>query len=293
MHKDCFQCDMKQVKKISQLLALHQDEEDLLDKKVKKYLQSCDMTKTNPEIMGDIWKLMEDITHRKNPYQKIKSYYNHYMMSLLPQIKDYIHQDFMTALKVTIAGNLIDFSAKDNINKEDIEKIIFQAKNLSLTIDDSQELFSRLKESRTLLYLGDNCGEIVLDRLFLMMIKERYPNLQIYYGVRGKDIVNDVTLDDAKEVSMQGVATVIDNGDGSLGTVLSKISNNFQKLFWDVDVVICKGQGNYEGLMDCQKEQLYFLFMVKCAVVSKWAGVPMNSIVCQKGSAFQESKECF
>lgn len=293
MYKDCFQCDMKQVKKISQLLSLNQDEEDFLDKEVKTYLQNCDMTKTNPEIMGDIWKLMKEITHRKNPYQKIKSYYNHYMMSLLPQIKDYINQDLVTALKVTIAGNLIDFSAKDNINKEDIEKIIFQAKNLSLMIDDSQELFVRLKKSQTLLYLGDNCGEIVLDRLFLMMVKERYPHLQIYYGVRGKDIINDVTLDDAKEVSMQDVATVIDNGDGSLGTVLSKTSNSFQKLFWDVDIVICKGQGNYEGLMDCQKDQLYFLFMVKCVIVSKLAGVQMNSIVCQKGNTFHESKECF
>ncbi|MGN1182386.1 MAG: damage-control phosphatase ARMT1 family protein [Faecalibacillus sp.] len=284
MHKECFLCDLKQMKKVSQFLSLCQDKEDELIKQTKAYLTCCDMTKTNPEIMADIWNIVKDVTHDDDPYQDIKSFYNHYMMSLLPEIEDYIDGDIHVALKVTIAANLIDFSSKDQVTKEEIEQLLFQAKKMNLAIDDSQQFFHKLNESQILLYIGDNCGEIVLDKLLIKMLIKKYPQIQVFYGVRGKAIVNDVTLDDAREIDMEEVATVVNNGDESLGTVLSRTSLQFQNLFQQADIVICKGQGNYEGLIGTYKKELYLLFMSKCQIVSNMAGVSLFDIVCLKNN---------
>lgn len=282
MHKDCFQCDLKQMLKISQFLSLDKELENELIERTQNYLFRCDMKKTNPEIMADIWEIVYSILGDDNPYKDIKSYYNQFLMSLLLKIEEYIDNDLYTALKVVIAANLIDFSAKDKIRKEEIENLLLNAKDLTLAKDDSQQLFDSLKTSRTLLYLGDNCGEIVLDKLLIKMLKREYPCLDVFYGVRGKPISNDVTIDDAYEVKMQEVAYVISNGDGSLGTVLSRTSLEFQNIFDKVDVVICKGQGNFEGLMNCEKENLYFLFMSKCQLVSSVSHTKVSDIVCMK-----------
>jgi len=284
MHKDCFQCDIKQIIKISQFLSLDKDIESQLLKKTKDYLSCCDMSKTNPEVMADIWEIVYDVLGNDNPYHDIKSYYNHFLISLLEEIENYINHDLYTALKVTIAANLIDFSAKDKISKEEINKTLLNAKNLTLSKDDSMILFDDLKTCHQLLYLGDNCGEIVLDKFFIKMLKEHYPQLEVYYGVRGKPISNDVTIDDALEVKIDEVAHIISNGDGSQGTVLSRTSLEFQNIFDNADVVICKGQGNYEGLIDCQKENLYFLFMSKCQLISHLSDTHIFDIVCMKKS---------
>lgn len=282
MHQTCFQCDIKQMLKISEFLTLDETIENQLIDKTNEYLLKCDMTKTNPEIMADIWEIVNTILGNNNPYQKIKSYYNQFMISLLKDLEQYINNDLNTALKVAIAANLIDFSAKDKISLDEIKYTLFTAKNLNLAIDDSKKLFRTLQNSTILLYLGDNCGEIVLDKLLLKMIKNEYPHLDIYYGVRGKPIVNDVTIDDATEVKMDEIAKIISNEDGSLGTVLIRTSQEFQTLFNQADVVICKGQGNYEGLFDCKKENLYFLFMTKCQLVANLSHTKISDIVCLK-----------
>lgn len=282
MHQTCFQCDIKQMLKISEFLTLDETIENQLIDKTNEYLLKCDMTKTNPEIMADIWEIVNTILGNNNPYQKIKSYYNQFMISLLKDLEQYINNDLNTALKVAIAANLIDFSAKDKISLDEIKYTLFTAKNLNLAIDDSKKLFRTLQNNTILLYLGDNCGEIVLDKLLLKMIKNEYPHLDIYYGVRGKPIVNDVTIDDATEVKMDEIAKIISNEDGSLGTVLIRTSQEFQTLFNQADVVICKGQGNYEGLFDCKKENLYFLFMTKCQLVANLSHTKISDIVCLK-----------
>ena len=127
---------------------------------------------------------------------------------------------------------------------------LHKIKSDNLAVDDSRKLFDDISEAHTLLYLGDNCGEIVLDKIFIEELKAHYNNLKVYYGVRGQAIVNDVTIDDASDVNMSESAEVISNGDISLGTVIEKTSSEFQKVFNDADVVICKGQGNYEGLIN-------------------------------------------
>lgn len=218
-------------------------------------------------------------------FRQIKSYYNQLVLSMSDLIDELIRKSsdrLVCGLKLAIAGNLIDFAAKHEFDENSLKEMIENISGTRLAIDHSAQLFGTLKNSRTLLYLGDNCGEIVLDKHFILLLKEYYPNLQVFYGVRGKPIVNDVTAWDALEVCMEEAATVISSGDGSLGTVLHRTSTEFQKIFRTADVVICKGQGNYEGLADCCRDNIFFMFMAKCSLVAAPLGVDKMSIVCMK-----------
>lgn len=282
MNQACFQCDFKQIDKVASLTKLDQCQIDQLKSRVRTYLDHCDMSQSNPAIMADVWAIIGSIIQNSDPYAAIKQRYNHQMLEWLPDIKEVIGEDLSNALKVAIAANLIDFSAKDELDDATVKSFLLSAPSLSLAIDDSYDLFNELESAKQLLYLGDNCGEIVIDRYLIECLHQHYPSLKIVYGVRGFPIVNDVTMDDANQVGIGQVASLISNGDGSLGTVLERTSQDFQNCFEISDVVIAKGQGNYEGLRHCYKEKLYYLFMSKCELVSQWAGVPLNGIVCLK-----------
>ena len=285
MQKECFICDRKQVHKIQQILSLSESEEKELEVIVDNYLKSVDMKKTNPEVMGEIWKLISHYTGNDNPYQSVKNFYNQEVLKVEDEVYHLIDSSdniYETAIKICIVGNLIDFSANHQFDMDILKGMIQDILNKKLSIDDSNLLKKDLSKAKTVLYLGDNCGEIVLDKIFITILKRIYPDIHFYFGVRGLSIINDVTFDDALEVKMNEVATIVSNGDGSLGTVLTKTSQEFQNLFNQADVVICKGQGNYEGLFLENKKSLYFMFMAKCEIVAKPLGLETLSIVCMK-----------
>lgn len=282
MNQACFQCDLKQVEKVASLVNLDKSQFNILKSTVQTYLDHCDMSKSNPAIMADVWAIITTIIQNPDPYAALKQRYNLKILEWVPDIKAVIGQDLKAILKVAIAANLIDFSAKDQLDDATVKAFLLNAPSMSLAIDDSGDLFKELRHAKQLLYLGDNCGEIVIDRYLIECLHRHFPFLKIIYGVRGYPIVNDVTIDDAKQVGMFQVAEVISNQDGSLGTVLPRTSELFCHCFNMSDVVIAKGQGNYEGLRGCDKKELYYLFMSKCELVSQWAGVPLNGIVCMK-----------
>ena len=285
MNKACFECDRVQMLKISQFLNLDKQTQEKLLTMTDTILKQCDMSKTNPEIMAGIWEEVIQILGNKDPYEKIKQYYNEFMMAMSETIRQEIlsaEDPFESAIKIAITGNLIDFAAKHAFDESIIKKLLKDAEKTQLAVDDSNELKKQLNTAHTMLYLGDNCGEIVLDKLFIKLLKTQYPALKVYYGVRGKPIVNDVTIKDAAEVTMEEVAAVISNGDGSLGTVLERTSVDFQSVFNQADLILSKGQGNYEGLLGSSKENIFFMFMAKCELVAQSLGVPRLGIVCLK-----------
>lgn len=288
MNKNCFECDIKQMKKISKYMGLDIERENKILEITDNYLKNCDMYKTNPEIMGEIWKEISKIIQTDNPYKDIKSYYNKLLLSMEKNIESIIStadNPNRQALKIAIIGNLIDFAAKHKFNEESLREMINNSSDTALKIDDSDKMFDEVQKADKLLYLGDNCGEIVIDKVFIKRLKKLNPKLKVYYGVRGKPIVNDVTMEDAEEVNMFEAANVISNGDGSLGTVLYETDNEFKNIFNKCDIVISKGQGNYEGLLGNNKNNIFFLFMAKCDLVAGPIGVKPMSIVCLKNNS--------
>jgi uncharacterized protein with ATP-grasp and redox domains len=280
---NCITCNVDQAIKIMDLFNVERSKREEMMREVLKYLSNADYSKCNPEVIGGTWDIILKYIESDNPYSDLKKYYNIEVLKMTDEIENLIENSdnkFNTVLKIAISGNLIDFAAKHKFDLEMLKKKIMNIYELKLTIDDSKILYDSLKTAKTVMYLGDNCGEICLDKLFIKYIKKEFPNIKVYFGVRGKRIVNDVNFDDAIMVGMQDVADIIENGDGSLGTVIERVSDKFRKIFYDADVVIAKGQGNYESLSETNKKNVFHLFMAKCDPVSSSLGVKTMSIVC-------------
>lgn len=280
---NCILCNLKQVLTVTDLVTVDSDKKEVIMREVLGYLQGANYQRSNPEVIKGTWDIITKHINNKNPYGEIKNYYNREVSNISNKIRDLINQSddkFTVALKIAITANLIDFVASHTFDEKVLLEKIKTIKEAHMPIDDSQKLYEKLKNAKTLLYLGDNCGEIVIDKIFIEYIKAIFPNIKVYFGVRGEPIVNDVTIEDANMVQMEEVAEVISNGDGSLGTVIEKTSRDFQDVFYKADVIIAKGQGNYESLSESQRNHIFFLFMAKCDAVASSLNVSNLSILC-------------
>jgi len=175
-------------------------------------------------------------------------------------------------LRLSIAGNIIDFGANDNFN---LLGTLDRVLSNDFAIDHSGSLREKIEKAKTILYLGDNAGEIVFDKYFIQIID--HPGLT--YVVRGSPIINDATMKDAEFTGMNDVANVITNGYDAPSTVLNKSSEQFRKYFKDADLIISKGQGNLEGLLPLNDSRIFFLLMVKCDVIAESLNVKKDSFV--------------
>ena len=281
---NCINCILDQVAKISKMKNLG-DEKFVLLKDVLKTLSTEDYSKTSPEIYGNIWKQIVEYFDGEDIYKDIKAQYNAKFLTYVPEIEKAINKSenpLRMALATAIQGNLLDLAITRNFSLEDLLSAIEKIEHTPFGIDDSKVLLDKIKSSNKILYVGDNCGEIVFDRVFIETIKKYYPNLDIYYVVRGFSAVNDILLEDALQVGMDKFATIIENGDTSLGTVLDRCTDELNTLYNDVDLVIAKGQGNFESLSEKPRENLFYLLLTKCKLIADAFNVDTMSIVCAK-----------
>jgi damage-control phosphatase, subfamily I len=233
-----------------------------------------------PEMSRELHVLLKQYSNNPDPYQKEKKHSNDLVLGMYPELKDTIFKSdnyFDTALRLAIAGNIIDFGIS---NTFDLHSTIDKVLNSEFAIDDSLHLKQSLSKAKTVLYLGDNCGEMVFDKLFIETIM--HPNL--IYAVRGAPVINDATLDDAKYVGIDLVADVISNGYDAPSTLLNHCSSEFLEVFNRADVIISKGQGNLEGLLGKTNKEVYFLLMVKCEVIADVLGVKKGDFVVMKNN---------
>lgn len=231
--------------------------------------------------MGEIWGIILRDIDVCDPYFEIKRKYNQLVLDMENDLIHYIDRfdnRLEMVLKLAVIGNQIDFASKENVCFD--QKTLYTQSRQKLIINDSEELFGKLKTAKSLLYIGDNCGEIVLDKIFIEMIQEKYPALHVFFAVRGTNIINDVTVSDCKMVGLDQYATVIENGSEDLGTVLSHTSEKFKKIYDDADVIISKGQGNFESLYKASEKQIFYLFKVKCERIANIIKVPVGSFIC-------------
>ena len=273
---DCMECNIKQLIKISNFINASEDQQITASKKLFKMLSEVDFNKSNPEIMGESWKIIVDIYGNDNPYKEIKSFYNNLLLEVYDDIRSIIKESdnpFLTALKIAVIGNIIDFGARHTFSKEEVIKRIENHQEMSFKKDDSKKFEQSILNAKTILYIGDNCGEIVLDKLFIETLCFLNKEVKVYFGVRGGAILNDVTVEDFNEVKMGEVATCVSSENAVPGTILKDSSKVFNDLFYNADVVIAKGQGNFESLSEVKRNGLYLLLMSKCNYVSSIIGV--------------------
>lgn len=276
INEECLPCLVNQIIKVAKIT--NATNKDKLYHQVFKYLSTLDFTLTNPEVIGATFEMLKAHIGNDDPYKEIRHYYNKMFLKEINQFETNI-DSFKQAVKYAIIGNIIDFNPMHNTNIKDINKWFDNIDDLSLTIDHVDRLISNIETAKNILYLGDNCGEICLDKLLIKKIKEINPIVNIYFGVRGKPIVNDSIEEDAYFVGINEEATIISNGDNSLGTILHRTSPKFQEIYKQADIVIAKGQANYESLSE-EDKNIYFLLMVKCDVIARYIGVDKKSLVC-------------
>ncbi|WP_234121591.1 damage-control phosphatase ARMT1 family protein [Clostridium hydrogenum] len=284
IHDKCLPCIVNQAVKVANITGVHKKEELL--REVFTYLSKMDFEITTPEIIGEIFEIIKKHTNNPDPYKETRSYYNTLFLKMLPQFESKLEQaenSFQLAVRYAIVGNIIDFNPIHNTLLEDIFDCFEKMEDAKLAIDDSKALMKDILNANILLYLGDNCGEICMDKLLLKKIKEVNPNVKIFFGVRGKPVVNDSIAEDAYAVGIDEYSEVIDNGDGSLGTVLNRTSPEFREVYKKADVVIAKGQANYECLSE-ENKNIYFLLMTKCDVIAKDIDVEEKKMICMKNS---------
>jgi uncharacterized protein with ATP-grasp and redox domains len=277
MHSDCIQCHRLQADKLFLKHHINQQESQKIKASVEQFIDSRDkQTLSSPEVSRFVYNKIKEVTGIEDLYAVEKQHYNELMMGFEDEIRNRINQSaqpFETALRYALAGNIIDFGPPQSF---DVVKTLSEAASKIPAIDDSKALYEALQKANTVLYLGDNAGEIVLDKLFIETI--HHPNL--YFATRGSYVINDITLQDAESTGMTTIAKVISNGDNAPSTVLKTCSDEFREIFEKADVIISKGQGNLEGLIHEREYNIFFLLMVKCQVIGDIIGIKKgNSVV--------------
>lgn len=268
----CMECTLKQVRQVADILNVPENMKRQALKEVFEMLSHLTYEESNPEIMGETLKIISRIFKNNDPYKQIKLEYNQAMMVLYPELIEKLDQSsnaLQEGLKLAVLGNLIDFGARHTFTKEDVLKRIEKLDDYMFAIDDRSNLFEQLNKAKTLFYIGDNCGEIVFDKIFIREIKKHHPQITVFYGVRGGNVINDVTEEDAYMTGIDEFATIMSSGIAYPGTVLKACSKAFNKRFETADLIIAKGQGNYESLSDVIREGLFFVFMAKCPYVAE------------------------
>jgi len=235
-----------------------------------------DFSQSPPAVAQHIHRRLRQITGRNDPYAQAKARQNQLSLGLLPQFRAEIQSSpspLMTAARIAIAGNMIDMGVNGNVT----EAAVCQAMQGALfePFFGEQERFCQaIAGAHSILYLADNAGEIAFDRL---LIEQMSPE-RVTLAVRGAPIINDATRLDAQLVGLDGIVEVIDNGSDAPGTLLEDCSQEFRNRFASADLILAKGQGNFESL-NHQPGNLFFLFKVKCPMVARHVNQPVGTQV--------------
>ena len=239
----------------------------------------------SPLLAQDIHRIIQKETGISDPYAAQKQESNNIMLTIQDALREQICQSndpLQFAVKVAIAGNSIDYSVRSDWNKDFLLHTFEQATKQPL--NGNIESFVRaIKEAKQVLYLLDNCGEIVCDRLLIEEIKRFRTDLSFVAVVRGSAVLNDVTREDAQQIGFDKTVPIIDNGNDAIGTVLEQCGAKFMETFGKSDTIIAKGLANYETLVEYNSKKLpqtvCYLFRAKCPVIAKHAGAAINDLV--------------
>ena len=288
---ECIPCFFKQALEAARLSgATNRTQKKILDA-VALSIPKFPLSSCPPEMARIIYGVVKKVTARDDPYAKIKEKSNKLALKAYPKLKEKIacsRDSLLMAIELAIAGNIIDYGVKNSINvKEELDKIL--NKESEAIRKEGKKIFNyegfkrALKSAKTILYLADNAGEVVFDRILIEEIKKADKSKDIIYAVKEKPVINDALAEDARIAGISRYARIVSSGLDTPGTVLSLCSREFLKTFKRADMIISKGQGNFEALSNC-KRSLFFLFMAKCPVVAQDVGCKVGDIILLQNS---------
>lgn len=270
---DCFPCIMHQALKTARLATQDESQIKEIIDRTGAMFKDMDMTLPPPELSTRMYHCISEVTGVKDPYaskkfahiEEANKIYDE-MMQIVLKSEDHL----LTAIRMSIAGNVIDLGVDVDFDlKKDIQKILKQ----DFAVFDYHQFKEDLSSAKRILFLGDNSGETVFDKILIEVIDK-----PITYAVRESPIINDATLKEARISGLHEVAELISSGSPAPGTILSMCNEKFLDIYHDADIIISKGQGNFEGLSE-ESENIYFLLKAKCKVIADHLNVNTGDIV--------------
>ena len=285
IYLDCISCFVRQALDAARLAT---DDEQIHKNVVDQVLRlaaDLDMSQSPPVIGQQIHRLIRSLVGSNDPYYRVKKQFNSLALKLYHDLINQIissNDQLETAVRLAIAGNVIDFGVKSSLSELEVKKTINDSLSGYLNPEQVQNFKNAVIEAEKILYLADNAGEIVFDHLLI----EQLPIEKITVVVKGSPVINDATIEDANVVGLDRIVEVIDNGSDGPGTILETCSQGFLDRFEKADLIIAKGQGNYETLSGIDKN-IFFLLKAKCPVIAKDIGCKVGEMILRNNSSIK------
>ena len=272
---ECLPCMMQQALRAGRMSSNDDTTVKTILDEVGGMIKDIPMHSTPAESGALVYQRIREITGVVDPYLKIKKESIEQAKALYPELKHEVKKSknpLLTAIRIAIAGNVIDFGMSKKFSLvEDVQRILKQ----DFAILDFDEFQKQLKSAKNILYLGDNAGESVFDKILIEELGK-----PLTYVVREIPVINDVVYQDAVDSGLDELAEIISSGTTAPGTILHLCTDEFNQRFNKADMVISKGQGNYEGLSNVARS-VFFLLKAKCPVIARDIGVDEDDIVLQ------------
>jgi len=283
---ECIPCFFRQALEASRLSGAGYKTQRKIVNELAKALPVFSLASSPPEMGRIIYGIVRRVTGREDPYSLIKTKSNRKALRFYSRLKRKVSRasdPLRASVALAIAGNVIDYGVKNSLNVDVELKKILKAESRQMKKGDNPffqygRFRNALARANTILYLADNAGEVVFDRILIEGIKKVYPWKRVIFAVKDKPTINDALLGDALTCGIDGVAEVVSNGSDAPGTVLPFCSPAFRRLFRQADMVISKGQGNFESLSNVCRP-VFFLFMAKCTVVRAHVGCVAGEVI--------------
>lgn len=274
---ECLPCFFRQITRTLNYAGVNGDRGRNILRKAERIVERASLDEVPARTTTLIHRILREETGI-DPYRQIKDSYNRIARDRLPLLRDLAAREddrLEGGVRIAIAGNVIDFGIYENI---DLDRSLAESFDLPLSTIDYRNFSEAIAKSRRILYLCDNAGEIVFDRVLIETLLERGKDVTAV--VKGSPVINDATLEDADAAGlMECGAAVIDNGNDGIGTLLEACSPRFMDAFRSAELIISKGQANYETLVQSRDARIHFLFKVKCPVVARVLGREDGDIV--------------
>ncbi|MEA1925074.1 MAG: ARMT1-like domain-containing protein, partial [Candidatus Altiarchaeota archaeon] len=264
---DCVPCFMQQALKTARIATDDERCQEKILRETAGLLKNLSYECSPPEIAHQVHEIVRKISGNEDPYREVKLHDNKLALDLYPWLKQQVRESddpLYTAVKLAVAGNIIDYGVNQTFNVEEtVERVL----GLDFALNAMDEFRKELDNAREVYYLADNAGEIVFDRVLI----EEFKNKRITLIVKGGPIINDVTLEDVEIAGLRDKVDVGYMGNGMPGTGPDRTDPLFLEKLEKADLVLSKGQGNFEGLNE--QDYIYFLLMAKCPLIARHIGV--------------------